>query len=86
MEKRIAILATNGFEEVELSSPKEYLEQQGWKAEIVSPEGGTIKSWAKTDWGKTKDQVLNTVKASDYDALLPEELLIRIYYELIKML
>jgi protease I len=26
MEKRIAILATNGFEEVELSSPKEYLE------------------------------------------------------------
>jgi hypothetical protein len=27
--KRIAILATNGFEEVELSSPKEYLEQQG---------------------------------------------------------
>jgi protease I len=34
MEKRIAILATNGFE-VELSSPKEYLEQQGWKAEIV---------------------------------------------------
>jgi protease I len=34
MEKRIAILATNGFEEVELSS--QYLEQQGWKAEIVS--------------------------------------------------
>jgi hypothetical protein len=33
------------------------------------------------------DQVLNTVKASDYDALYyPEELLIRIYYELIKML
>jgi protease I len=72
MGKRIAILATNGFEEVELSSPKEYLEQQGWKAEIVSPEGGTIKSWAKTDWGKDYkvDQVLNTVKASDYDALV----------------
>jgi protease I len=47
MEKRIAILATNGFEEVELSSPKEYLEQQGWKAEIVSPKGGTIKSGPK---------------------------------------
>ncbi|WP_016991223.1 type 1 glutamine amidotransferase domain-containing protein [Flavobacterium sp. ACAM 123] len=72
MEKRIAILATNGFEEVELSSPKEYLEQQGWKAEIVSPESGTIRSWAKTDWGKDYkvDQVLNTVKASDYDALV----------------
>lgn len=72
MEKRIAILATNGFEEVELSSPKEYLEQQGWKAEIISPENGTIKAWAKTDWGKDYkvDQLLNNVKASDYDALV----------------
>ena len=72
MEKRIAILATNGFEEVELSSPKEYLEQQGWKAEIISPENGTIKAWAKTDWGKDYkvDQLLNSVKASDYDALV----------------
>ena len=72
MEKRIAILATNGFEEVELSSPKEYLENQGWKAEIVSPESGSIKSWASTDWGKDYkvDQVLSNVKASDYDALV----------------
>ncbi|TDE01690.1 type 1 glutamine amidotransferase domain-containing protein [Flavobacterium sandaracinum] len=72
MEKRIAILATNGFEEVELSSPKEYLEQQGWKAEIISPENGTIKAWAKTDWGKDYkvDQLVNNVKASDYDALV----------------
>jgi protease I len=72
MEKRIAILATNGFEEVELSSPKEYLEQQGWKAEIISPENGTIKAWAKTDWGKDYkvDQLVTNVKASDYDALV----------------
>lgn len=72
MEKRIAILATNGFEEVELSSPKEYLEQQGWKAEIISPDGETIKSWAKTDWGKTYkvDQLLSDVNAADYDALV----------------
>ena len=72
MEKRIAILATNGFEEVELSSPKEYLEQQGWKAEIISPDGETIKSWAKTDWGKAYkvDQLLIDVTAADYDALV----------------
>ena len=72
MEKRIAILATNGFEEVELSSPKEYLEQQGWKTEIISPENGTIKAWAKTDWGKDYkvDQIVTNVKASDYDALV----------------
>ncbi|SDY04872.1 type 1 glutamine amidotransferase domain-containing protein [Flavobacterium degerlachei] len=72
MEKRIAILATNGFEEVELSSPKEYLEKQGWKAEIVSPESGSIRSWASTDWGKDYkvDQELKNVKAADYDALV----------------
>jgi protease I len=29
MEKKIAILATHGFEESELKSPKEYLEQPG---------------------------------------------------------
>jgi protease I len=72
MEKRIAILATNGFEEVELSSPKEYLEKQGWKAEIVSPESGRIRSWASTEWGKDYkvDQELKNVEATDYDALV----------------
>ncbi|SHG95291.1 protease I [Flavobacterium micromati] len=72
MEKRIAILATNGFEEVELSSPKEYLEKEGWKVEIVSPESGSIKSWASTDWGKDYkvDRELKNANASDYDALV----------------
>jgi protease I len=72
MEKRIAILATNGFEEVELSSPKEYLEKEGWKVEIVSPESGSIKSWASTDWGKEYkvDRELKNATASDYDALV----------------
>ena len=72
MEKRIAILATNGFEEVELSSPKEYLEKEGWKVEIVSPESGSIKSWASTDWGKEYkvDRELKNANASDYDALV----------------
>ncbi|GAE64492.1 type 1 glutamine amidotransferase [Chryseobacterium indologenes] len=72
MSKKIAILATNGFEESELQSPKEYLEQQGWTADIVSPESGTIKAWAEKDWGKeyNVDRTLSDVKASDYDALV----------------
>ena len=72
MEKRIAILATNGFEEVELSSPKKYLEKEGWKVEIVSPESGSIKSWASTDWGKDYkvDRELKNANVSDYDALV----------------
>ena len=47
MNKRIAILATDGFEESELQSPKEAIEKQGWQAEIVSLKNGTIKAWSK---------------------------------------
>jgi len=72
MSKKIAILATHGFEESELKSPKEYLEQQGWTAHIVSPEAGTIKAWAEKDWGKEYkvDVALDQALASDYDALV----------------
>lgn len=72
MSKKIAILATHGFEESELSSPKEYLEQQGWTTDIVSPTLGTIKAWAEKDWGKEYevDVTLDEASASDYDALV----------------
>ncbi|WP_317131418.1 DJ-1/PfpI family protein [Maribacter sp. ACAM166] len=46
--KRIALLATNGFEESELTSPKEAMLRKGFAVEIVSPESGVIKGWA--DW------------------------------------
>ena len=72
MSKNIAILATHGFEESELKSPKEHLEEQGWTAHIISPEGGSIKAWAEKDWGSeyTVDKTLDEVSASDYDALV----------------
>jgi len=72
MTKKIAILATNGFEESELKSPKEHLEKQGWVAEIISPESGTIKSWAKTDWGReyVVDRTLAETSPAYYDALI----------------
>lgn len=72
MSKKIAILATHGFEESELKSPKEHLEQQGWTAHIISPESGTIKAWAEKDWGKEYpvDKTIAEVSASDYDALV----------------
>jgi protease I len=72
MSKNIAILATHGFEESELKSPKEHLEQQGWTAHIISPEGGSIKAWAEKDWGSeyTVDKTLEEVSASEYDALV----------------
>ncbi|MDR5590149.1 type 1 glutamine amidotransferase domain-containing protein [Christiangramia sp. SM2212] len=72
MEKRIAILATHGFEESELSSPKEAMEKEGFKVEVVSLEKGKIKSWDKDNWGKEYDvdKTLEEVSAKDYNALV----------------
>lgn len=72
MSKKVAILATNGFEESELKSPKEYLEQQGWTADIVSLKSGTIKAWADGNWGGNYnvDKTLDEISSGDYDALV----------------
>ena len=72
MKKRIAILATDGFEESELKSPKEYLEEQGWTAEIVSLKAGKIKGWADGNWSNAYE-VTTTVDDANpehYDALM----------------
>jgi protease I len=66
--KKVAILVTNGFEEVELTSPKKALEDAGAETEILSPVEKRVRSWAETDWGsKFKvDVPLNEANASDY--------------------
>jgi protease I len=43
--KRVAILATDGVEGVELTSPREALEQAGATVEILAPQDGTIRLW-----------------------------------------
>ena len=71
--RRIAILATDGFEQSELNEPKRLLEQAGARTEVVAPGGAeTIKGWNKKDWGDAVkvDQALDTASAGDYDALL----------------
>jgi len=72
MSKKIAILATDGFEESELKSPKEHIEKEGWTAHIISLKSGSIKAWADGDWGKKYDvdYTLDEVSATDYDALV----------------
>jgi len=72
MKKKIAILATNGFEEIELSSPQEALQKEGWETEIISPESGSIKAWASTDWGKSYqvDKSLTDANPNEYNALV----------------
>ncbi|MBC6997473.1 type 1 glutamine amidotransferase domain-containing protein [Cytophaga sp. FL35] len=70
--KRIAILATNGFEESELKSPKEAMEKEGFNVEIVSLEAGEIKGWADGNWSNSYkvDKTLDQVSATDYNALM----------------
>lgn len=70
--KKIAILATNGFEEVELSKPRKALQNAGAQTYIVSPESGSITAWDETDWGGDYevDIPLDDAKAEDFDNLL----------------
>lgn len=72
MNKRIAILATDGFEESELKSPKEAMEKEGFTVEIISEKEGKIKSWADGNWGKeySVDKTLENASASHYNALV----------------
>ena len=68
---KVAILATDGFEQSELFEPKKALEEAGAKVSIVSLESGEIKGWNEDDWGKTVavDLTVDEVKADDFDAL-----------------
>ncbi len=72
MKKKVAIMATNGFEEIELTSPKKALEESGAIVHIISPEKETIKAWKNGDWSEsyTVDKHISEVQAADYDALL----------------
>lgn len=72
MSKRIAILATNGFEESELKSPKEAMEKEGFQVDIVSLESGKIKAWDSGNWSNeyNVDHTVDQVSANDYNALV----------------
>lgn len=70
-ERTIAILATDGFEEVELTVPKKELEKHGAIVHIIA-EDSRIKSWNKKQWGKNFDTNILVDKADpgEYDALI----------------
>jgi protease I len=70
--KKIAILATDGFEQSELIEPRKALDQAGAKTQVVSPKDGKIRGWNHKDWGQevSVDVPLKSAKPEDYDALL----------------
>ena len=70
--KRIAILATDGVEEVELTKPRDALREAGAQAIVVSPKDGDIKAWQHDHWGNTihVDLPLSRARAEDFDGLM----------------
>ena len=72
MNKKVAILTEKGFEEIELTSPKEALEKAGFKTFVISPQAGKVKSKSGDEWSKDYDVDVNLDDANpeDYDALL----------------
>jgi len=70
--KKVAILTENGFEEVELTSPKKALEEAGAEVHIVSPQKEKVKAWDHDHWSieLPVDVPLERADVEDYDALL----------------
>jgi deglycase len=69
---RVAILATDGFEQSELLEPRRALVEAGARTDVVSLKSGNIKGWNHTEWGETVavDKTVDSVDAKNYDALL----------------
>ena len=70
--KKVAILATDGFEQVELTEPKKALEEAGATTHVISPKPGKIKGWKFTDWGEfvAVDKTLDQASLAEYDLLV----------------
>jgi protease I len=69
---KVAILATEGFEFVELAEPRKALDAAGAQTSVVSQEAGAIQGYNHHDKGDTipVDATLENARAEDFDALL----------------
>lgn len=70
--KKVAILVTDGFEQVELTSPKQALEAAGATTRIVSPNADRVQGWNHDEQGESfdVDEPLSSASPDDFDALL----------------
>jgi protease I len=70
--KKVAILATDGFEQSELLEPRKALEEAGATTRVISPAGQKVKGWNHKEWGNEVpvDVPLDSARAEEFDALL----------------
>ncbi len=68
---KVAILVTDGFEKVELTRPRDALNDAGAVTFIVSPKSSSVRSWNFTNWDEEMpvDATLDEAKPQDFDAL-----------------
>lgn len=71
-DKRIAILATDGFEQSELMVPMQRLEEAGAMVDVISLKTGEIWGWKDGDWGEpiNVDRTIDAVNIDEYDAMV----------------
>ncbi len=70
---KVAILAANGFEQVEMVDPRQALDEAGAVTVLVSPEKeGRVQGWNHFNKGDffPIDMTLDEANAADFDALL----------------
>lgn len=74
--KRIAVLATDGFEQSELTEPVDALRQMGAEVHVIAPnetrEAGKIRGWKNGEWGDRVqvDKTIERAGPEDYHALV----------------
>ncbi len=70
----VAVLATDGYEQSELTEPVNKLKEAGATVHIIAPEAGEIRGWKDGDWGDSVkvDRTIDEAQANvdEYDALV----------------
>jgi len=69
----VAILATDGFEQSELTEPRKALDDAGATTRVVAPRRGALRGWHQKDWASEPvvvDETLDEVDPEEFDALV----------------
>jgi protease I len=69
---RVAIVASNGFEEAELLEPRKALEEAGARTTVLAPKSGKIQGMKHDEKSNSVnvDATLDHANANDFDAVL----------------
>jgi len=70
--KRVAVIATDGFEQSEFNTPIKALEKEGILVDVISLKEGKIKGWEESKWGDEfkVDKIIDNAHSTDYDMLV----------------